>query len=227
MERKSRSRPLPVNPGSPVKHQGQGDINLQSHKASSVVSIVLVYFSPLFTEQKSPSVQTLATATVIVCSVSPQWSQLCQSAASRNRCLWGSRLSWAVWRRRASPSLGTSGSRTWRRSPMTQRPVSSSSTPHTRSVQKQELWLVLVCACARTRADMSAKGGAAGTVAWRRGVEADILGRQLMAWEGLSHEGNLLSSFAHSSILSCFTAQRRCDTRSPFVFKWTYWTTVL
>lgn len=159
--------------------------------------------------------------------VSPQWSQLCQSAASRNRCLWGSRLSWAVWRRRASPSLGTSGSRTWRRSPMTQRPVSSSSTPHTRSVQKQELWLVLVCACARTRADMSAKGGAAGTVAWRPGVEADILGRQLMAWEGLSHEGNLLSSFAHSSILSCFTAQRRCDTRSPFVFKWTYWTTVL
>lgn len=163
----------------------------------------------MFTEQKSPSARTLTTATVTICSVSPQWSQLCQSAASRNRCLSGSRLSWAVWRRRASPSLSTSGSRTWRRSPMTQRPVSSSSTPHTRSVQKQELWLVLVCACARTRAHMSAKGGAAGTVAWRPGVEADILGRQLMVWEGLSHEGNLLSSFAHSSILSCDTHTHR------------------
>lgn len=52
-----------------------------------------------------------------------------------------------MWRRRASPSLSTSGSRTGRRFPTTQRPASSSSTPHTRSVQKQELWLVCVRMC--------------------------------------------------------------------------------
>lgn len=52
-----------------------------------------------------------------------------------------------MWRRRASPSLSTSGSRTERRFPMTQRPASSSSTLHTRSMQKQELWLVCVRMC--------------------------------------------------------------------------------
>lgn len=48
---------------------------------------------------------------------------------------------------------------------------------------------------------MSGKGGAAGTVARRPRAGADILGRQLMVREGSSHEGNLLSSFSHSSIL--------------------------
>lgn len=66
-----------------------------------------------------------------------------------------------------------------------------------------------------TRTCMSSKGGAAGMVAWRPGVGADILGRQLMVREGLSHEGNLLSSFAHSSILSQFPTQLSMPCLSP------------
>lgn len=66
---------------------------------------------------------------------------------------------------------------------------------------------VRVSACVWTRTCFNGKGGAVGMVAWCPGVGADILGRQLMVREGFSHEGNLLSSFAHSSILSCFPAQ--------------------
>lgn len=37
-----------------------------------------------------------------------------------------------------------------------------------------------------------------------------------MVREGSSHEGNLLSSFAHSSILTCFPAQLVPDALSTF-----------
>lgn len=86
----------------------------------------------------------LPLTSLIICSVSTQWSPWCRNAASRNQCLLGSRLSWAAWRTRASPSLSTSGSRAERRFPPTQRPATHSSTPHTCSTQRQELWLVCV-----------------------------------------------------------------------------------
>lgn len=73
----------------------------------------------------------------------------------------------------------------------------------------------IVSSCVWTRTCMSNKGGAAGMVAWRPGVGADILGRQLMVREGLSHEGNLLSSFAHSSILSQFPTRLSVPCLSP------------
>lgn len=127
-----------------------------------------------------------------------------------------------MWRRRVFPSLSTSGSRTERRFLKTQRPASSSSTPHTRSTQTQEPWLVCVRMCLhKDTHKQQGRGSRDGGLTPRGGGR--YFGETVDGARGLEPRGEsavLVCTFLNSRLLSSTArcAQQLASKTLPSTF---------